>query len=276
MEIPKELKGLGLRSPVKPKRRRLVMTTEGDWASGKSDFVMRTAPRPLLKINIDKNLEGIEERYVEDDILIYDVEMPEKIDMKKDIEQFYKVRRMVITSLEKGLFRTISIDTGDALWELDRRGFIGALDFGAAEQKDYTEANGAMRKIYRAAKENRTVNLIVSHRLTEERVDEFNKETGKKKSRVTGNRTMAGWKHTKFESQCHVRFDKVSSYECGCKVCRDPAKCRLKRFMATIVKCTANEAAEGVVFRGRDITFANIGTTVFPSTEDTPEVWESD
>jgi len=277
MNIPKELAQFGLRSPKAPPHRRMILGIEADTGSGKSRFVLETAPKPLLHINLDDNIEVMEERYEGQDILICDVPMPKLIDKKKDLETFRRVEGLITVCLRKKFFRTVSIDTGDALWELCRRGHIGSIDFGGGKQQDFTEPNGDMRGIYRAAKAQKAVSLIVSHRLTDERKEAFSK-SGAKTSIQTGRRIMSGWKGTPYEMQVHVRLEKLKDWECerdSCrKGCTKPDLHRLDRFTCTIIKCTANERAEGEVLTGRDITFANIGMLVFPATQDTPEVWE--
>lgn len=275
--LPKQFQHLGLRMPATPKHRRLVLCTEGYWGTGKSNLIFDTCPKPLLQINLDMGTEGIEERYIGEDIYIYDVYMPGKINQELDLKQFFKIRQMIFDGFDTEYFRTIAVDTGDAMWELCRRGFLGTVDFGDVNQSQYAEANGAMRRIYKAAKEQKRVNFIVTHRLTDERKDSVSAKTGKKSSVLTGNDIMAGWKWTKYEAQCFIRLEKVTGFVCdkpAChKHCQDPDEHRLNRFTATITKCTANERCEGEVLRGREITLANIGVLVFPKTFDTPEVW---
>lgn len=279
MQIPAELKAYGLVTPQTPKRRRLVLSVEADEGCGKSRLGLYTAPRPLLVVNLDKNIEGLEENVANDEVLIYNVDMPEDVDEDADFKQWKDVQKLILTCIHKHYFRSIFIDTWDAMWELCRRGYLGkdGLKFGGDSQTSYTEPNAAMRKIIRAAKQDKSVNLILAIRTTDERKDGIS-ASGKKTSIVTGKRVASGWKHTRFEAQCHVRLEKDKDWRCersACKKgCVDPDVHRLDRFTCTIMKCTANERVEGEVLVGTDITFANLGMMVFPKTQDTPEVWE--
>lgn len=259
MKPPIELKGYDLRAPRPPVVRRLILSSEGDTGTGKSDFALRTAPRPLLHINLDHNIEPIEERYTEGDILIYDVKMPVDIDKERDLEQFKSLRKLILTSIEKKLFRTISIDTGDALYELCRRGFLGALGFGEAKQSDFDVVNANMRKFYRSAKDAR-INLYVAHKRKDEYKDSINPQTGKKTAFRTGQKRMDGWKDTQYEAQCHVIFEKDPKWSAD-EDEGDPDP--YGKFTMTVLKCTANTDLEGTVFRGREISYQNLGTQVF-------------
>lgn len=276
MQLPKELNEYNLVRPSVPKFRRLVAAIEADEKAGKSRLGF-SMPKPLLYVNLDQNAEGLEEKYEGEDVFIYNVDMPEEVEEKADFATFKKMQKLVLTSITKQYFRSIYIDTWDQVWELARRGYLGkeGMKFGGVSQSDYTAPNGAMRKIIRAAKNSKFVNLGLACRTTDERKESIS-QSGKKVSAVTGNRVMTGWKPTRFEAQVIVRLEKDKAWVCEIcgKRCAKPKTHRLQRFTATITDCTANERAEGEVLVGLDINWANIGMAVFPNTAETPEVWE--
>lgn len=263
--------------PVAQKRRRLVLGVEADTKSGKTRLLF-TSPKPLLLLNLDMNSEGQEDEAIEEaeeGIFIYNVAMPDLIDKDKDKEQFIKCRQMVFDAIATGFFRTVATDTGDALWELCRRGYIGGIDFGSAKnQADYAVPNGAMRRIFRAVRAQNEVSYITTQRLMDER-ETLN---GKKTINLTGNQVMAGWKSTRYETHCLVRLAKELDYTCdkstcqGRKGCIDPAKHQQNRYSCTITE--SQFAGEGTVLRGADITFQRIALAVHPKTQESPEVWE--
>lgn len=257
MEIPTQLKSFGLVSPSRQTRRRLVVTSEGDPGTGKSDFALRTAPRPILHIDLDNNIEGIEERYADDDgVLIKRVKMPVMINKEHDLEQFKEIRSLVLKSIEIDAFRTISMDTGDALYELCRRGFLGVLGFGEAKQSDFDVVNANMRRFFRASKEQR-VNFYMPHRRTDA-YREIVMASGKKTGVKSGERKRQGWKDAEYEAQVHLIFEK--EHKTKEELDLDP----LCKFKCTIAKCTANTNVEGMELIGEEITWPLLGTTVFP------------
>lgn len=272
MVVPADLKEFGLVPPSSANvRRRLILTTDGETGSGKSDFIFRTAPKPLLHMNLDNNIEPIEDRYVDDDILIKHVKMPVEIDMEKDLEQFRQLRSLYRKSVRGMMFRTYFIDTGEKLWELVRRGYLGGVGFGAAEQKDYDTPNAQMRSFFQIAKEHR-VNFVMSHHVKEEFKAGRNAQTGKKtRGEATGRMVLEGWKHAMEESHCHVSFtidrewDKTDRKD-DVEVTWDTEDYRNK-FTMTVMKCSANARVIGQVFRGEEISFPNLGTTVYPASK---------
>jgi len=276
MNLPRELKRFGMRAPQELKKYRLVATGDGEPGTGKSDFCFRSAPRPLQVINIDTNIDNIEDRYKDaGDIMIKDVEMPVNIDQDRDLATFQDVHGCIVEGIESGLFRTTMIDEGGQLYELARRGYHGSLDFGDVPQSAFTIVNSKMRKIFRAAKAQRT-NLFVIHRLKDERED-ITTRNGKRSSTPTGNRILTGWKDTLSESQCHVRFEKIRHWTCPRSACSDgckkPEQHSLMRFSMEIVKCSKNQAVEGIKFWGSEITFENLGWTVYPNSMDVEGAW---
>lgn len=277
--LPKQFHGLGIRMPQEQKRRRLVLAVEADTKTGKTRLLF-TAPKPLLLLNLDRNSEGQEDEAIheaEEGIYIYDVAMPDIIEQEKDKAQFVKCRKMVFDALETNYFRTVACDTGEALWELCRRGYIGGIDFGSAKnQADYAIPNGAMRRIFRAVRAQNDVSYITTQRL----VDERETLNGKRTMNLTGNQTMAGWKSTRYETHCLVRLAKETDYVCdkpSCigkksRGCINPQLHQQNRYTCTITE--SQFSGEGTVLRGADITFQRIALAVHPKTIDSPEVWE--
>lgn len=258
--IPKELQRFGVSNPRKPKARRLVACCTGETGTGKTDLALRTMPRPLLMINIDRNLEPLEERYFEqDDILIKDIRLPKRIDQKADEAVWTEYRELYETAVGKNLIRSVAIDTMDATYELVRRAKLGTLDFGEAPQSAYSSVNSSMKWLHSFAKDN-SVNLLATHRPTNEFKEYVNPNTGKKGSKATGNRKRAGWKDAEFEAQICFEMSK------------DSESSGVDRYKLTITKCTANPELECEdnpchVLIGSEITWANLGVLACPWTE---------
>ena len=77
MKLPPQFQRFSLVNPGTGRvDRRIIMTIEAETGCGKSDFMFRSAPRPLLIIDLDHNLEGLKEKYPSDEILIHSVEIP--------------------------------------------------------------------------------------------------------------------------------------------------------------------------------------------------------
>lgn len=248
--IPKSLEKYNLVRPQRPKFRRLVMTGEGDTGCGKSSFALRSMPRPILLIDLDRNLEGIEPDYADDDdILIKHIDIPaqfdkkQKEDQKRDYKLLMEIQDLYEDALATGVFRTVAIDTGNDLWELARRGILGGgLEFGDTKRTDYAPANAYMKAFFDSAKSSE-INFYMSLHTK----DEYKGAT------ATGKRVAGGWKGSIQCSQCHVRLYKDDSGSVPDK------------FHAEILKCSANSEVEGTVLDGEEISFRNLGMLIYRS-----------
>lgn len=285
MKIPADLQQFNLVGPSKPARRRLVATGEGGEGSGKTDFFLRTYPKPALVIQLDLNDEGLREKHLGEDILFNDVIVPPlplayKNEERRlaDMKIAASVRDLYVKSIEKDYFRSIMIDEGMALYTLARRAFLQSLDFGEAPETSYAPINTYMERFYKLAKQHR-VNLYIPHRQVEERKEHVSKTTGKISSVRTGNMICGGWKSALYESQCHVLFTKDKNFKPDtCRECDEKkSKCRCEKFKRKnpadkfdlqIIKCTANTNVEGMILSGEDITLANLGQLVFPLSDE--------
>lgn len=259
MDVPKELQRFGARSPMVYKKRRLVMITSGLTAVGKSRFMLETAPRPLLVVNLDMNLEPLEDKYLGKDIIIKDVPLPRTPDKEKDEVIWHSVRDMYETAIDRQLVRSVLIDTGDALQTLIKRACVGKLEYGDnGFAQAHGQANSALKWIFNYAKEKR-VNLCVSHRMEDEYRPAISRN-GRKIREATGKLTRAGWKDAEYESQLHLCLYK------------DVKATGSERYKAKIEKCTAQPMLEGEELTGDEINFGALGRLVFP--QSTRDDWE--
>lgn len=280
-DLPKEFRGKGLRLPVAQKRRRLVAMAKADTKTGKTRLLY-TMPRPMLQISFDLNSEGQEDAVVEsgeEGVFIYEVRFEEEVDGPKELAVFKQIRQFVYDAVETKYFRSIGIDTGDALWTLCQRGFFGKAGFGAGgNQFNYGVPNGAMEKIFKTVRESHDVNFLVVQRVKDEYEEVINPENNKKTSKATGRKVMMGWKQTPFEVNAVIELDKDRDYVCDKPKCKGPKGCilpdkhSLNRYSSTVVD--SQYGAEGSVLRGEDITFANIAMSIYPVTQDNPELWQ--
>jgi hypothetical protein len=260
MKVPADLQRFGLQSPRKPARRRLVCTSEGGPGTGKTDLFYRTFPRPALVIDLDLNGSAIEERHLDDDVLIKRVVVPPLIHKtedrrKQDEVLFAEVRDLYRAAIEKDYFRSYMIDNGTALYDLCRRAYLTDLDFGAAPQTSYVGINSVMSRFYQLAKQHRCT-LYIPHRQTEERVESYTK-AGKKTSTPTGELKYSGWKNALYESSLHLLLTKDPKHQ-G----------KTEMFDCQIVKCSSNHRVEGLLLTGNDITYRNLGMLAYPQSEE--------
>ena len=260
MTLSSKYNRFGLIKAQAPKRRRLVFNTMGLTGTGKSDLMLRTAPRPLLVINLDRNVEPLEERYLKDgDLYFKHVRMPRRLNQEQDEKIWSEVRELYEMAMqEEDGFRSVLIDTGDALYELLRRAKLGSLDFGEVPRALYSTVNSNMKWIYSLAKDKR-VNLCVAHKMTAEFVEAVGR-TGKRTAVESGRMKRAGWKEADYEAQMCVRLFK------------DPAISGVDKYRCEIVKCTASPDLEDPdnechILTGADITFQNLGMLACPWSE---------
>lgn len=249
MKVPKSLEKYGLEAPEdNVEGKHLVMTCEGETGVGKSDFFIRSAPDPLLVINLDRNLKGMIEKYADRDILVKHIRMP-KFDKKqkgpeqqaRDMDLLQEILDLYMDALECGDFKSIMIDTGDALYELARRGILGGgLEFGDAKRTDFAPVNAFMKAFFDEAKSN-PVNFLMTLHMK----DEY------KGANSTGNRTRSGWKGSIQCSQCHVALSK------------DMSESGLDKFLLHVVKCTINTDVEGQTLQGKEISFKMLQDLVY-------------
>lgn len=250
MIVPKELQKYGLLSPTAPKRRRLIAVVYGKTGTGKSDLALRTMPRPLLVINIDRNLEPLEDRYVNDDVLIKTVRLPRRVDQEKDNDLYAEVRELYQVSTEKELFRSVSIDGADGLYDLIRRAKLGTLDFGDAPRSAFSIVNSNMKWWVSQAKDFR-FNLLMTSRVKEKFVEKMGRN-GKLQGVGTGEFERAGWKELEFEVPLVMRSYKDAKLEEG----EDDQS---MRYHMEVMKCTPRPEWEGEIMTGKDIAWANFG-----------------
>lgn len=268
--IPKELQKFGLSNARKPRARRLIACCTGETGTGKTDLALRTMPRPLLVVNIDRNLEPLEERYFgQDDILIKDIRLPRKVDQDKDQKVWDEFRELYEIAVGKRLVRSVMIDTLDATYDLLRRAKLGTLDFGEAPQSAFSTVNSSMKWIHSFAKDN-DVNLLCTHRPKDEYLTVIGRN-GRKTGQASGKRKRAGWKDAEFEAQVCFELSKRDRDEEGNPISG------LDRYVLTFQKCTANPEIEEEdnpchTLTGADITWANIGVLAQPWT--TTEDWQ--
>lgn len=255
--IPPQLAKYNLTGAHAPSMRRLVITSEASTGCGKSDFALRTMPRPLLLIDLDRNLEGLLGRYEEDDeLLIKHIDIPAtfdkngKEDQKRDRAILTTIQDLYMDAIKTGYFRSIAIDTGNDLWELCRRGILGGgMEFADVKRTDFAPANAYMKAFFDAAKSS-LINLY----MPTHNKDEY------KGANATGKKVAGGWKSTVQCSQCHVRLYK------------DDKGVVPDKFHMEVLKCSANSDMEGQELEGSEITFKNLGLMVYP--DSSSEDWE--
>jgi len=255
MAIPKELGRFGVVNARTPQTRRLIACGFGECGVGKSDLMLRTAPRPLLAINLDRNMEGLEDRYKEDDsLMIKDIRLPRVPNQEEDERIWTNFRELYETATSKGLVRSILLDTGDELYKLLVRAKVGELEFGDPKYaKQYGVVGSNMKWVFDQAKDSR-INLLVTHKVEDDYV-EGTSRSGRKISVKSGKRKMSGWKNAAYE--CQMLFEMF----------KDVAESGEDRYKLKILKCNGNPDVEDEVLQGSEITWATLGKLAAPWTD---------
>lgn len=253
MSLPNNFKKFNLSLPTVSIKRRLVMTSEADTGCGKSDLMMRSAPKPLLVVDLDNNLEGLEDKYKDDSILIYHAVIPAKYQpgnkahRTRDFNLAMEIQDLFLEAVDSNYFRSILVDTNNKLWELARRGLLenGGQDFSSDKRTDYGPANNYMESFFNAAKSKR-INFCMTCHTKEEY----------KGGKPTNQRVAGGWKEAVLCSQCHVRMYK------------DKGGVVPDKFHMEILKCSWNSELEGLELHGEEISFPALGMLIFPQTSE--------
>ena len=178
---------------------RMILGLDGLEKSGKTHFSL-TAPDPIGYISLDMGLEGVVHKFKHKRIQVfeYDVPLPTPDDAEPVdyLKLWGEVRRTYTSLLITKEVRTVVVDTGTELWELNRLARFGKLS--NIKPHHYGPVNAEYRQLIKLAF-NSDKNLIIIHRLKDQYIND----------KRTGELERAGFKDTGFQVQCNalVYFD---------------------------------------------------------------------
>lgn len=239
MAVKKEgLAALGFRRPDKEVPRRLIMSIEGLDKTGKTTFAL-TAPKPLVVINTDFGHEGVMERFADQDVWVLDLPCASELLQEGDTGAYDEAWRKFVEGYNAAMkhARTIVWDTATELWELARLKYHGKLT--QVKPHNYTEVNMVFRQLIKDAYDNKSLNLIMIHKVKEEYIND----------KFTGKMVRSGFKDTPYLVQILAQTWR-----------RDPAD-----FGLTILTCRQNPSIIGLELEGDFCTFDALLDMVFGS-----------
>jgi hypothetical protein len=161
--IISQLKTLGFSDDYVESPRRLIVSLEGKTGTGKTDFSIRSAPMPIILINVDLGTEGVVGKFQDlgKQILIYDVRVPREASKEVWSQMWsdFKVRIRKVYGLKSG---TVVWDTASELYELCRLNHFGRLT--EVKPSDYAVVNNEWREVLRIAYDS-PMNTIFIHKV---------------------------------------------------------------------------------------------------------------
>jgi hypothetical protein len=263
---------LGFKS-VEPALRRLFITSEGDWSTGKTTF-LRSCPPPIGVIDFDKGMEGVAETDIwGGPILRKSIELPD-LDMayvsfagsrneQKSVKAsdqeitvamngYLEFKSAVDQLLKSGAFRTLAIDGGGAAWGMAQVARFGQVaKYGEVPGQMWRMVGEEFERIFSAAHDHGT-NLVVTHR---------------RKGRFQGpGKKMDGYEGLQFAAHVHLIHEKSASGELSISI----GKCRQRDALTQpnhpqhkfdIVRFGEDPVTESIGGR-----FSDIALAVFPNT----------
>lgn len=251
---------------------RLIMAIRGQDGSGKTHFAL-TAPEPICHIAFDiGGLEGVREKFVCGDVTgtpktIYEIRIKrlrpakkgnvnkaEQIStMNQAREQLEKFQDAFRGALASGV-RSLIVDQETDLWELSR-----LAEFGTESNVAhlYAQLNSKYEELLFSAYEYPGINLALIQKMKKQYIGRKNPKTGEVEDKWEGGWEPAGYGNLRYVVQETVLCS------------RDP---ETKEFKLEVGKCRQNALCTGLELTGDDISWGNLGTNIFPDSDD--EYWK--
>ena len=238
-------------------RRRMVMSIEGDYGTGKTDLAL-TAPPPIAFFKFDLNADHTLAKWAATKTIYkceYDIPEPDDPKAKELATGLWtKFTSDYHRAIQSPKIRSIVWDTASEVWEQCRLAAFGKLT--NVMPHHYVETNNKFRRLIREAYESDT-NLIMIHRLKDEWQNYIGTD-GKEKGRKTGRKERAGFSDIAFA--CAVMVQTVFNPEDS----DSP-------FQARVLKCTQTPQLTGRVYTQigdiRMNSFPVLASDVFPGTD---------
>jgi hypothetical protein len=251
--MAKSLEALGFTDVKDEVIHRLIVNVEGHNKTGKTNLAL-TAPGPVVVFNLDLGLEGVARKHSRKDHRIMTKTYSLPADLSSGMAQNQKRAEVLWDTFKKDFdavcknskVRTIVWDSATEAWELARIAEFGKLT--QVQPWHYGPLNAEFRKVLRAVTDT-DKNLIVTHKMTEVYVERKGSD-GKRKAEATGEFRRSGFKDMAYVVQVNLRsfHDDLG-------------------FGIEVMDCRQDGDLAGMELRGKDCTFAELATRIFPETD---------
>ena len=266
------------------KFRRMMIGTEGESESGKTEFML-SAPGPGIIVCLDRGFEGMllnpkppQTRCNDYAFSIVDIPLQSQVKQDGFVEGWNSFKSIYYKALGNADALTVGLDTDSASWELQQ-----LAEFGKIAQVPPLMRTGvkAARRAMIARAFDSGKNVIGSNMLKDEYVDDIGEDgaikmkDGKSVQKKTGERTRQGFPDQDYLWQVQLRHlvkkEKVTD---GTKTLKMPNGLvvivgkGLERTVVTygieILKCKFRGDVVGDVLWAEDCCFAGLVQHIFP------------
>lgn len=145
--------------------RRMIVSTQARDKAGKTHFGF-TQPGPIAFINMDRGWEGVLEKFIAAGKTIirkdFIIDPTARMNENKWDALWYELRASYYLAVSSGRFRSVFVDTGNAMWEAQRMEAFGKLT--QVPPLKYQEVNAQFEALISTAY-NYPVNVVIAHRM---------------------------------------------------------------------------------------------------------------
>lgn len=255
------------------KFRRLMLATEGDWDTGKSEFML-SAPGPGQIIALDKNFDAMLDnpsppkvRRKDFGWKVISAPLPGQPTKAVYVEYYTQFYQALMKSLDNPDSKTVGIDGDSDSYELQRLAEWGeVIPMSGHPSLGFKGVNAARKGLYWRCWESGKI-IIATNKLHDEYATVSNPDgtfkmddKGKPLREKTGKREAEGFKDQDYLWQIRIRHLYRAAYFNPVLKKQMPQQWGLK-----ILKCKANKALEGDELWGDDCCFAGLVQYVYPN-----------
>lgn len=285
VSLPQSFIQAGFASYVPPKFKRLLIGTEGEPASGKTEFIC-SAPGPGIIACLDRNYEAMIDnphppKSRSGDFAFKVINLPLEGQAKQDtyIQHWKDFRETMYKGCAIPECRTIGIDTDNVSWDLQM-----LADFGRIAQVPQLlrAATNTSRRAFISKLSDSGKNIIATNMLKDEYAPELDDEgsplmkDGKEIRRKTGERTRQGFPDQSYLWQVQLRhlvkpgtMEKVGAktikLASGREITTGGSMQKTStQFGIRILKCTRNTELVGEELWNKDCNFAGLVKLIYP------------
>ncbi len=285
MPLPPSFLKAGFGPPPK-KLRRLMIGTEGEPGSGKTEFIA-SAPGPGIIACIDRNYEAMldnphppESRRDDFAYKVINIKLESQGTQAEYLTSWNEFKKCMYDACAIPECRTIGIDTDNVSWDLQM-----LAEFGKIAQVPQLMRAGAntARRAFIARLSDSGKNIIATNMLKDEWEDVVDEVTGKvqldsqgkKKQVKTGERKRQGFPDQSYLWQVQIRHlfkpaemvkGEPRTIKMGTKEIQVPGKMEKvpPQFGIRILKCTRNSEMVGEELWGNSCNFKGLVQLIYP------------
>lgn len=287
--LPQSFIRAGFGPPEKKKFWRLMVGTEGEPSSGKSEFIS-SAPGPGIVACIDRNYEAMldnphppKARRRDFAYKIINLPLEGQCAQSEYVSRWREFRDVVYKALEIPECKTIGIDTDNVSWDLQMLADHGRI---AQVPQLMRTATNTSRRAFISKLSDSGKNIIATNMLKDEYLAELDdngnavKKEGKEVRKKTGERTRQGFPDQSYLYQVQIRHlvkpPEVKVVKVGGKELKLPngrviitggVEKEIKsytEFGLKILKCTRNSELVGEELWGDKCNFAGLVQLIYP------------